>query len=122
MSALPAAFLAQGHLPARTMNRTEAAHYTTLCWQQKAGEILSVEFQVLKLFIGQTPDGRQMWYAPDFFVQLADRSLEVHEVKGPYITEDSAVKLVAAARLYPQFRFVRYQRTKRGWERKVIGG
>jgi hypothetical protein len=120
MSGIPASFLALGHLPAGTMNRTEAAHYTTLCWQQKAGEILSVGFQVLKLFIGKTPDGRQMWYAPDFLVQLADRSLEVHEVKGPYITEDAAVKLVAAARLYPQFRFVRYQRTKRGWERKDI--
>lgn len=122
MSGAPINFKALGHLPAGAMNKTEAAHANILDARMRCHprEVIWYGFQVIKFFIGQTPDGRQMWYCPDFLVQLTDRTLEVHEVKGAYITEDSAVKLVAAARMYPQFRFVRYQLTKAGWERKEI--
>lgn len=115
-------FRALGHLPAGEMNKTEAAHAANLdvMLRGRPREVIWYGFQVLKLFIGNTPDGRQKWYTPDFLVQRADRTLEIHEVKGGYITEDGAVTLVAAARLYPQFRFVRYQLTKAGWERKEI--
>lgn len=122
MSTAGVHFRALGHLPAGQMNKTESAHHANLHLLMKAGEVIWFGFQVQKLFIGSTPYGRQMWYSPDFLVQLKDRTLEIHEVKGAYITEDSAVKLVAAARLYPQFRFVRYQLTKAGWERKEICG
>jgi len=113
-------FLALGRLPAGVMNKTEGQHADTLQLRLLAKEVLWYGFEVVKFYIGATPDGRQMWYSPDFLVQLADSTMEIHEVKGAYITEDSAAKLVAAARLYPQFLFVRYQKTKRGWERKEI--
>lgn len=115
-------FRALGHLPAGVMNKTEAAHAASLdvMLHARPRAILMYGYEVIKFYIGQTPDNRQMWYTPDFLVQLADRSLECHEVKGAYITEDAAVKLVAAARLYPQFLFVRYQKTKQGWTRKEI--
>lgn len=113
-------FKALGHLPAGEMNKTEAEHKGTLQALLLAKEVIWYGFQVQKFFIGSTPDGKQMWYSPDFTVQLTDRTIEQHEVKGAFITEDAAVKLVAAARLYPQYRWVRWQKTKRGWERKEI--
>ncbi len=109
-------------LPARTMNKTEQQHAWSLEVQKRDNPrwILSYEFEAIKLFIGITPNGKQMWYCPDFLVQRSDRAIELHEVKGGYITEDSYVKLTAAARMYPMFRFVMYQRTAAGWVRKEI--
>lgn len=115
-------FRALGRLPARQMNKTEGRH----AWNLEAllrcepREIAWYGFEVIKLFIGMTPEGRQMWYTPDFLVQLPDGTLEIHEVKGGYVTEDSYVKLTAAARMFPQFRFVLFRLTKAGWERKEI--
>lgn len=115
-------FRALGHLPARTMNKTEQEHAWSLEAQKRDNPqfILNYEFEAVKLFIGITPQNRQMWYCPDFMVQRHDHTIEFHEIKGGYITEDSYVKLTAAARMYPQFRFVLYQKTSSGWQRKEI--
>lgn len=117
-----AKFRALGRLSARTMNKTEQQHAWSLEVQAHDNPrfIISYEFEAIKLFIGMTPEGRQMWYCPDFMVHRSDKTIEFHEVKGGYIPEDGYVKLTAAARMYPMFRFVLYQKTKAGWFRKEI--
>jgi hypothetical protein len=108
-------------MPARRMNKTEMQHATWLEAQVRTPDsgIIRYDFEAIKLFIGFTPRGRQMWYTPDFFVTRTD-GLEIHEIKGGHIAEDAYVKLTAAARMYPAFRFIMYQLSKRGWERKEI--
>jgi hypothetical protein len=115
-------FQSLGRMPARTMNRTEERHAWNLEAKLRCNpqEIIMYGFEVIKLFIGTTAEGKQMWYCPDFLVQLPDRTMEIHEIKGGHITEDSYVKLTAAARIYPQFRFVLFKLTKSGWKRKEI--
>ena len=117
----PARFRALGHLPARRMNKTESQHGMWLESQirTKDSGILQYDFEAIKLFVGTTPKGKAMWYTPDFLVRCAD-AIELHEVKGGYIAEDAYVKLTATARMYPAFRFVMYQLTKKGWERREI--
>jgi hypothetical protein len=108
-------------MPARRMNKTEMQHATWLEAQVRTPDsgIIRYDFEAIKLFIGFTPRGRQMWYTPDFFVTRTD-GLEIHEIKGGHIAEDAYVKLTAAARMYPAFRFIMYQLSNRGWERKEI--
>jgi hypothetical protein len=115
-------FRALGRKAPRTMNKTEQQHAWSLAAQVHDNPrlISGYEFEAIKLFIGMTPEGRQMWYCPDFMVQRIDKTIEFHEVKGGYIPEDGYVKLTAAARMYPMFIFVLYQKTKAGWRRKEI--
>jgi hypothetical protein len=54
------------------------------------------------------------FYLPDFLVQLANGSLEVHEVKGHW-RDDARVKWKVAASLYPCFVFVAVQRRGNRW-------
>jgi hypothetical protein len=93
------------------MNKTEALHAQTLELLRRAGEIHDYRFESVTLILGH--DCR---YTPDFFVILANGSIEIHEVKGGHITDDGAVKLRAAARAFPWFTFKLCQYDKRqGW-------
>ena len=113
-------FRSLGHLPARTMNKTEQEHAWVLKAAVNAHQIERWEFEAVKLFIGVTPEGRTMWYCPDFLVELVNHQIEFHEVKGGFIMDDAYVKLTAAARMYPMFRFVLYQKRRSGWECKEV--
>lgn len=104
------------HFRARTvrhqpgaMNKTEAAYSLVLQVKKAAGDVLEFWFEGLTLKLG--PDCR---YTPDFVVQRADGSLELHEVKAgivesdkvkPLWKDDSAVKVRTAADKFP-FRFL----------------
>jgi hypothetical protein len=101
--------VATGMLPLRQMNRTEAAYAITLDMRMRVGEILWYEFEALKLRLADNT-----FYTPDFFVMLADRSLECHEVKG-FWQDDARVKIKVAAEHFP-FRFVAVKKSKQGWE------
>lgn len=68
---------ALGRLPAGTMNKTEAAYARHLMGRQAAGDVLWWAFEGLTLRLGN-----RCSYTPDFVVQMADRSIELHEVKG----------------------------------------
>lgn len=94
--------IARGIKRAPAMNRTEAAYGEVLAARQASGEVVAYWFQGVTLKLGD--DCR---YTPDYFVMLADDSLECHEVKG-FMRDDALVKVKVAARLYPfLFRVVR---------------
>lgn len=95
---------ALGRLPVGTMNKTEARYAKLLDDRLHAGEILWYKFEGVKLRLADNT-----FYSPDFFVMLADGTLEVHEVKG-FMTDDAAVKVKVAAAMYPfQFIVVRWK-------------
>lgn len=90
-------------------NKTEAAYAAYLELRRRAGEVLWYCFDAVSLRLG-----RNLHYRPDFLVQLADGTLECHEVKGHW-AEDSRVKIKAAAEKFP-FRFLAVKKTRSGWE------
>lgn len=93
------------------MNRTEAAWGGVLQGRLLAGQIAAYWFEGIKLRLGLN-----LWYTPDFLVQLADGTVEVHEVKATWrgknwagkagFREDARVKIKAAAHQFPLLRFV----------------
>jgi len=90
-----------GHGPRRIpgqMNKTEERYSRVLEGRRLAGEIYQWWFERLTLKLAD--DTR---YTPDFLVQLADGSLELHEVKG-FMREDAFIKLKVSASAFP-FRF-----------------
>src|SRR5574343_1016775 len=90
---------ALGRLPTGVMNRTEGAYGAHLDGLVRDGVVLDYRFEAIKLRLADNT-----FYSPDFFVQLADRTLECHEVKG-FWTDDARVKIKVAAALVPWFRF-----------------
>ncbi len=97
------------------MNKTEAAHAADLEMRKRIGEILDYRYQPLRLKLA--PD---CTYEPDFLIFMADRSIEFHEIKGSFITDDAIVKVRVAANLFPWFRFVLYQYDRRGCKVKEL--
>lgn len=97
-------------------NKTEAAYMNLLEGRKRAGEIATYRFESHTLKLAK--DTR---YTPDFQVMLADGRIEFHEVKGEFVREDSWVKLKTAAAIYPEYRFVFAQKTKKeGWKIKEV--
>jgi hypothetical protein len=101
-------FVALGRLR-HGQNKTEAAHGLDLEMRKRAGEIQDYRWQPLRLKLA--PD---CTYEPDFMLLMADGSIEFHEVKGGFITDDGMVKARVAAQTFPWFRFVMYQYDRRG--------
>lgn len=110
---------ALGRLPAGTLNRTEAAYSRHLEGLVRSGAVLDYRFEAVKLRLADNT-----FYSPDFVVQLADRTLECHEVKG-FWTDDARVKIKVAAALFPWFRFIAVQARSRkdggGWAVETFG-
>lgn len=100
-----------------TMNATEADYAAHLRLRQLAGEVKAFWFERMKFRIGADT----CWYSPDFIVQMADDTIEAHEVKG-YMTDDGAVKCKAFADTYP-IRLVVVERKskKAGFTFRTIG-
>lgn len=90
---------ALGRLKKGEMNKTEERYAGVLDVRKMAGEVLEHWFEALKLRIGDN-----CFYEPDFLVLMATGELEIHEVKGGWITEDGLVRFKAAQTNYP-FRF-----------------
>lgn len=100
-----AAFHALGHLPAGTANRTEQAYADLLEARRLAGEILAWHFHPFHIRLAN-----RAFYRVDYLVVAADRTLEIHEVKGGHITERGQLKIRLAAHALPYFRMIRVQR------------
>lgn len=95
---------------AGTPNKTEEAYALYVLEPRKrAGEIRDYHFGRLTLKLAD--DTR---YTPDYFVELADGSLELHEVKG-FWRDDARVKYNVAREMFPMFRFRVVKRIKREW-------
>jgi hypothetical protein len=91
------------------MNKTEARYASEVLEPRKiAGEVIWYAFEPWKFHLGH-----RCWYEGDFGVLLADRTIEVHEVKAWWsnegragIEEDARAKMQVAASLNPFFRFL----------------
>lgn len=98
------------------MNATEAAYASHLEWRKRQGEVLWYAFEAIKLRLAD-----KTTLTVDFFVLLADHTLEAHEVKGGHWEDDARVKMKVASELFP-FRFVAAQKVKGGeWAFEAFG-
>lgn len=80
-------------------NATERRYGSHLELRRMLGEVLGFQWEHLAFKLAP-----RCWYRPDYFVQLADGTLEIHEVKG-FWRDDALVKIKCAAALNPWFRF-----------------
>lgn len=102
-------YQALGRLKSGELNNTERKYAAKLEVQKHAGEILWWAFEPMNLRLAE-----KCFYRVDFMVLTKTGALEVHEVKGGYITDDSLVKIKVAAAKFP-FKFIIHQLTKEGW-------
>ena len=91
------------------LNQLETRYAHHLTRRQFDGEILEWRAHAIQL-----QGAKRTWSRPDFLVTTAARGLEVHEVKGPHVWEDSRVKTKLMASLWPEFQFVVVKETARG--------
>lgn len=95
-----AGVLALGRLPQGERNSLEQEYEQHLMQLQAQGRVLWFEFEPMTLKLAD-----RTTYTPDFLVQMADRTLELHEVKGRWM-DDARVKIKIAADVFRVFRFV----------------
>jgi hypothetical protein len=91
---------ALGRLPTGTMNKTETLYSQQLELRLRAGELLWYRFEGIKLRLAE-----KTFITIDFAVMLANKQLEMHEVKGGHWEDDARAKTKIAAAQYP-FQFI----------------
>jgi len=92
------------------MNKTEKLYSELLQKAVMTGEVERWEFEKIKFKLGKA-----VYYLPDFYVVYADH-IEMHEVKGAFITDKGMIKFKTAAELFPEFRWKLMQyKAKTGW-------
>lgn len=92
----PSKCLAPGQTKRGVMNKSESEWSVNLDLRKSAGEIIAWWFEEITFKLAN-----RTHYRPDFFVQMADGSFEVHEVKGRYVRERSKAKFKIAAERFP---------------------
>lgn len=107
-------YYALGRKKVRKMNKTERLYADLLERKKSVGEIIDYWFEMINLRIGDN-----CFYRIDFLVMNKDCTLEVHETKGGHITDDSLVKIRAAAEIYP-FKFIMMQLVKGEWHEREL--
>lgn len=114
-----AAMQALGRLEKGERNKTEAEYEALLEERRQAGDVRAHYFEALTLQLAF-----DLRYTPDFMVMMADRTLELHEVKGHW-TDDARAKIKMAQERFPMFRFVAVRKRAKkdggGWERETFG-
>ena len=99
------------------MNRTEARYTAHLNGLIHAGRVVAWAYESIKFKLAD-----RTFYTPDFFVIMADGGIEIHEVKGHW-EDDARVKIKAAARMNPWFRFRAVKAARGGrWAYESFGG
>ena len=111
-------YRALGRLPAGQMNKTEAAYAAHLELLKASGDILWWKFEPANLRLAP-----KTFYNCDFMVLKKDHQLEMHEVKGGYITDDANVKIKVAASMYPFKFFIVRKKNNAGtiWSIQNVG-
>lgn len=102
-------YQALGRMKSGAMNKTEQRYADHLELLKTSGAILKYWFEAMNLRLADN-----CFYRIDFLVLQSTGHLEVHEVKGGYITDDSLVKIKVAAETFP-FRFVAIQWKNKEW-------
>ncbi len=96
---------------AQTLNKTEQRYWEIL--QSRPG-IYRAAHHTIKLQLAE-----KCWYTPDFSFMDA-RGLVFVETKGAFERDDAIVKLKTAARLFPQFTFIKAKFVKGQWTETVM--
>lgn len=107
-------FQALGRLRPGKMNKTESEYAQMLEVSKRSGQIAWWAFEPFKIRLAD-----RTFYDIDFGVMRADGRLEVHEVKGAYITDDAMVKLKVAAQHFPA-QFFLCQKKQGAWKVEVV--
>jgi hypothetical protein len=102
-------YQALGRMKSGKMNKTEAAYANFLEVQKRMGEILWYEYEPMNLRLAD-----KCYYKVDFMVLTKEMALEIHEIKGGFMTDDALVKIKTAAEKFP-FRFLMKQLIKGEW-------
>lgn len=105
---LSTATVSRARHQAGQMNGLEKRYAQYLEVRRITGEIQRYMFEPLKIKLANAT-----FYNPDFYVVMADGSIEIHETKGHW-EDDSRVKIKIAARMFPEIKFVGVQ-----WLRRV---
>lgn len=108
---------------AGTMNKTEQRYENeVLAPAHVDGRIIWYSFEAMTFKLG--PDLR---YTPDFIVQLADGTIEAHEIKAgkkdgdPLVEDDSRAKIITAAEKFPVvFRMRWWDKTQDAWVERTF--
>lgn len=107
-------YRALGRLKSGVMNKTEQRYADYLEGLKHAGEILFWKFEGVKLRLADNTS-----LTMDFMVLQKNCQLELHDVKGGFITDDANVKMKVAADIYP-FTFKVVQWKNKQWEIREI--
>lgn len=97
------------------MNRLESDYAAVLEARRRCGEIVAWAYEVITLHLADNTS-----YKPDFFIVMADGTIEIHETKG-YWHEDARVKTKIAAKQFPWFIFRAVQHINHKWKYEVFG-
>lgn len=113
---------AKGRLPKGVMNATETRYAAHLDELKLAGDVVWWRFEPVKLLLAPLTT-----LTPDFMVQLADGTVELHDVKGAkaIYEDDAKVKMKVAANDYPFVFRVVFPKAKKdggGWIIEEVGG
>jgi hypothetical protein len=93
------------------MNELEREFFNTLELRRHAGEFTYVYFEQMTFKLG--PDLR---YTPDFMAQSAEGGfISLYETKG-FFRDDSRVKIIAAAQMFPMFTFYLARKVRGAWD------
>lgn len=93
------------------LNKTESRFLARLI-QENPGVKIGIQSLTIKI-------AHDCRYTPDFWHMTAN-GLIFYEVKGPFIREDSIIKLKAAAAMFQEFRFTLAQWKDGKWTTKTI--
>ena len=94
-----------------------------------AGRMNGYEAEYEQLFLMQKPHGFEQWtfrlgddcrYTPDFWVQEADDTITIIEVKGHWM-DGAKEKIRIASEMYPMFRWQAFRRVKKVWQVEHFG-
>lgn len=91
-------------------SKLEARYAGYLSARRHVGEIRDIRYEALQVTLAPHTTLR-----PDFLLDMPDRTVEIHEVKGERVWEDAWVKLKIAAVLWPWFRWYLVRRKKGEW-------
>jgi hypothetical protein len=93
------------------MNKTERRYRDeVLIPEQRAGVIRKFRFEALNLRMGD-----RTFHRPDFYVVMADGSIQIREVKGGYIRPDALTKWKIAAQDWDEYTWQMWQWKDSRW-------
>jgi hypothetical protein len=96
----------------RKKSTAELAMERQLDFMKAAGQIVSWEYEPIRLRIG---DGA--WYKPDFMVELPNKRIRLIETKGKFKWAAAIVRFKAAKKQYPMFEFEMWEWSENQWKR-----